>query len=124
MSKMYVMDIVGTTVYANPVNDSDLHDCMQALDERLGMGGFGGFVYTDVATPLLRDTAAASGGEGTRSLNCILDGVTWVGSSVPSDLNTAAMCSAVRERLLEVGDWPLITSIGEIRVNMWAADPE
>jgi hypothetical protein len=123
MSKMYVMDIVGTGVYANPTNNDTLQQCTQALDERLGIGGFGGFVYTGI-DGLVRDTAAASGGEGIRSINCIIDGSTWVGAAVPSDLNTAAMCSAVRARLLEVGDWPLITSIGEIRVNMWAEDPE
>jgi hypothetical protein len=123
MSKMYVMDIVGAGVYTNPMSDDTLNQCTQALDERLGMGGFGGFLYTS-CDGLVRDTATASGGEGTRSINCILDGITWVGSTVPSDADTAAMCSAVRARLLEIGDWPLITSVGEIRVNMWAADPE
>lgn len=127
MSKIYVMDIVGEGIYQIPSSDASLLSATNGMDSLLTVDpGIVDFAYTDIQA-FVKDGATASGGEGTRSLNLMIDGFNYEGATVPSEAATDAMCTAIRVALKSIPGGEVqgvITDVGEIRVNEFADDPQ
>lgn len=127
MSKIFVMDIVGSGIFSGPESDFVLGMCKTRINSLLTVNpGVAGLDYTRVDA-FVRDGASPAGGEGTRSLNAIIDGFTYEFSTLPTEAKVDEMCTAIKVALKtdpggeSVG---LIEEVGEIRINAWAEDPE
>jgi hypothetical protein len=119
MSKVYITDIIGDGSYAIPEEDAELTAATLGLDGLLSVDpGVLLLAYTDIQAFVRDDGVGVA--EGTRTLNAILDGVTYDTNPVPSESSTDEMCAAIRAALMGDED---ITAVGEIRVNLFAGDP-
>ena len=127
MSKIYVMDIVGTGIYEIPNSDLSLLSATNGMDSLLTVNpGIAQFTYTDIQA-FVKDSATAGGGEGTRSLNLIIDGFVYKGTAVPDETVMDEMCTVIKVALKTNPGGEaqgLITDVGEIRVNEFADDPQ
>jgi hypothetical protein len=127
MSKIFVMTIAGSGIFSGPESDFVLGQCTTRMDSLLSINpAVAGLLY-DTVEAFVIDGASPAGGEGTRTLNAIIDGFTYDGSTLPTEAAIDEMCTAIKVALKtdpggeSVG---LITDVGEIRVNTWAEDPE
>lgn len=127
MSKIYVMDIVGSGIYLVPSSDAALVNATNGMDSLLSVNpGVVGLTYDSIEA-FVRDSGGPGGAEGTRTLNAIIEGFEYKASVVPSEGDADDMCTGIKVALKtnpggEVQG--LITEVGEIRVNAFADDPQ
>jgi hypothetical protein len=118
MSNIFISDIVGTGTYAVPSTDVAL----SGLDQRfydLIDAGVAGFTM-ERAIAWVKDSASASGGEGTRTLNCLLAGVVYDSKDCPPEAEADIVFAAIEAALLAAGGNGTITSVGVMEYNMVA----
>ena len=96
MSKIYVKGIIGNGIYDVPTSDVTLGTATNGIVLLLtDTPGVVGLVVADSRNikAFVRDF------DGTRTLNCIIDGFTYGGTTVPSAIDTATMLAAIKTAL-------------------------
>lgn len=121
MSNIMVHDIVGTGSYAVPTS---------MVEGQSATSGFRTIIAADPGVPNLTvdsrnvmawviDSQDASGGEGTRSLACLMSDFTYGGKVCPTEGAVDQMVAAIRAAFLGASGVGTITSVGAIEVNLF-----
>jgi hypothetical protein len=114
MSKIYVTGIIGVGIYAVPSSDAALATAEAGMDSLLSVPGIPLFVYASRDfQAFVRDI------DGVRTLNCLIEGFTYNGTTVPSEAATDQMLAAIELALKSVPAEPagVITAMGELVMN-------
>jgi hypothetical protein len=106
MSIIFITNIVGTGTYAVPDQIGALNAATAGFHTLLG--GVAGLSEAQVLA-YVKDSSPSGGGEGTRTLCCLVETYTYGGSYCPSEAQTDALFAAIRSAL--EAD-PNITTIG------------
>ena len=124
MSNIMVYDVVGTEAFAVPTSTATAQAATY---------GFRLLIQSDPAVPNLVvdsenlwawviDSQEHGGGEGPRSLACLMSGFTYNAKVCPTEGEVDQMVAAIRAALLAatLGDTGgTITSVGAIEVNLF-----
>jgi len=102
MTTVLITVIEGSNDFAVPSSDAETTTTQDALDTILS--AVANLTYTDLLA-VVKDSDDAG---GSRTLNCLLTGATYLGEEVPTASNTQAMFDAISTALLADAD---ITSI-------------
>jgi hypothetical protein len=113
MSNIFITDIVGSGTYAIPTNDSELAAATSGLDTLLS--GVANLSYNQVLA-WVEDSGGPDGAEGVRSLNCLVEKVTYLTKECPSESEVDTMTAAIESALEADAN---ITSIGYQQVNIF-----
>jgi hypothetical protein len=115
MSNIFISDIVGTGAYAVPASDVALDDANLSLATLLS--GILNFTFERVIA-WVKDGANPTGGEGDRTLNCLIAGAVYKTADCPSELDADEAFSFIRGVLIGVHGDGTITSVGIQEYNM------
>jgi len=113
MSNIFITDIVGTI--GIPGTDAQLAAATATLDGLLS--GVANLTY-DRALAWVEDQGGPDGAEGTRTLNCMVEKITYLTQECPSEAQVDTMTAAI-EAALEAD--ASITSIGEQQCHLFQA---
>lgn len=115
MSNLFISDIVGTGVYVPPSADIALHSLDQYFCDLLV--AVPDLVF-ERAIAWVKDSARPGGGEGSRTLNCLLTGVLYDSKKCPTEAEVDTLVAATRAALLAASGDGTITSVGVQEYNI------
>jgi hypothetical protein len=116
MSNLFITNIVGTNDFAVPTSDAELDTATTELDTLLS--GVSNLAYTRVLA-WVEDSGGPGGAEGTRTLNCLLETITYSSEECPSESEVDTLTAAIESTLEADAD---ITSIGTQYVVIFTAE--
>jgi hypothetical protein len=118
MSNIMIYDIVGTGIYAVPGGVVAAQQATAGL--RALLAEVAGLAADSInVRAWILDSQTASGGEGVRSLACLVGGFTYNGEVCPSEAEVDTLTAAIRSALLAASGGGTITSIGVQEVNLF-----
>ena len=96
MSNIFITDIVGTGTYAIPTNDTELAAATAGFDTILS--GIPNLSY-DRLLAWVEDAGGPDGAEGIRTLNCLVEKITYLTKECPSESEVDTMTTAIEAAL-------------------------
>lgn len=115
MSNNFITDIIGTGTYAIPTNDAQLAAATTGFDGILS--GVANLAY-DRVLAWVEDQGGPNGAEGIRTLNCMVEKLTYLGKECPDETQVDTMTAAI-EAALEADAG--ITSIDQQQCHLFQA---
>jgi hypothetical protein len=115
MSNIFVTDIIGTSTYAVPTDDTELAAATSGLDTLIS--GVANLAY-DRVLAWVEDAGGPGGAEGTRTLNCLIEKFTYLTKECPSETEVDTMTAAIEAALEADAN---ITSVNQQQVHIFQA---
>lgn len=115
MSNIFITDIVGTSTYAIPTNDTQLASATSGFDTILS--GVANLSY-DRVLAWVEDAGGPGGAEGTRTLNCLIEKFTYLTKECPSETEVDTLSTAIENALESDGN---ITSVDQQQYHLFQA---
>jgi hypothetical protein len=115
MSNIFITDIIGTGTYAIPSNDTELANATTGFDGILS--AVANLAY-DRVLAWVEDQGGPNGAEGIRTLNCMVEKMTYLSKECPSESEVDTMTAAIEAALEADAN---ITSVDQQQCHLFQA---